>query len=147
MANGDILRMNIYWSNWSSGRFVKSRCLLWTEHQCCCGCKNSKPSFSTNKRPIYIQNSIRCTRDQCRHFEYRYSQNEHILIKLVIKMCVKFRFLWTAAWPVSQTIFLHQFKTDFYQAKFSMYTRSKSSWTMSIFSERLYIDQWRHQDE
>jgi hypothetical protein len=62
-------------------------------------------------------------------------------------MCVKFRFLWTAAWPVSQTIFLHQFKTDFYQAKFSMYTRSKSSWTMSIFSERLYIDQWRHQDE
>ena len=86
MANVDILRMNIYRSNWSSGRFVKSRCLLWTEHQCC-GCKNSKPPFSTNIRSIYVQHSIRCTRDQCRHFEYRYSQNEHILIKLVIKMC------------------------------------------------------------
>jgi hypothetical protein len=60
--------------------------LLWTEHQCC-HYKHSKPSFSTNIRPIYIQHSIRCTRDHCSHFEYRYSQNEHILIKLVIKKC------------------------------------------------------------
>jgi hypothetical protein len=87
MANVDILRMNIYWLNCSSGRFVKSRCLLWTENQCCCY-KNSKPSFSTNVRPISIQKSIRCTRDQCCHFEYRYSQNENILFKLVIRMCI-----------------------------------------------------------
>ena len=49
--------------------------------------KNSKPSFSTNLRPISIQQSILLTRDQCSHFEYRYSQNEHILNKLVIRMC------------------------------------------------------------
>ena len=49
MVNVDILRMNIYWSNWSSG-------------------------------------------------------------------CVKFQFLWAAAWTVFQTIFLRQFNAAFYQA-------------------------------
>ena len=51
--------------------------------------KNSKQSFSTNIWPIYIQQSIQCTRDHCRHSEYRNSQNEHILIKLVIRVVYK----------------------------------------------------------
>ena len=47
----------------------------------------SKPSFSTNLRPISIQHSIRCTKDQCREGECRYTHNEHILIKGGIRMC------------------------------------------------------------
>ena len=69
------LRTNIRWSNWSSGWCVNFR-YLWTDHQCC-GNTNSKPSFSTNLRPISIQHSIRCTRDQCRHGECWFSENEH----------------------------------------------------------------------
>ena len=86
---------------------------LWTDHQCC-GNKNSKPPFSTNLRPISIQHSIRCPREQYRHGEWRYSQNEHILIKLVIRKVCKISVLavdWTSVllWLQKfQTVFLHQ---------------------------------------
>ena len=65
---------------------VNFRCLLCTDHKCC-GNRNSKPSVSTNLKPTFIQLSIQCPREQCRHGECRFSQNEHILIKLVIRMC------------------------------------------------------------
>ena len=67
---------------------VNFRCSLCTDHKCC-GNKNSKPPFSTNLKPTFIQQNFRCLREQCRHVKCRYSKNEHILIKLVIRMVYK----------------------------------------------------------
>ena len=86
---------------------------LWTDHQCCSN-RNSKPPFCTKLRPISIQHSIQCPREQYRHGEWWYSQSEHILIKLVIRMVCKISVLavnWTSVllWLQKfQTVFLHQ---------------------------------------
>ncbi len=69
-------------------------------HDQCCSNGNSKPSFSNPivVRLISIQHSIRCTRDQCSHCEFRFSENEFILIKGGIRMCKFFIFTVMVVW-------------------------------------------------
>ena len=92
IMNVDILRTDIFWSKETSGCF--NLLCLWTDHQFCDN-KNSKPSCSTILRLISIQHRIRCPRDQCRHSQCRYFENEHILIKEGIRMGKIFGCLWT----------------------------------------------------